>query len=385
MVRIAYILTPIEFGGAEKVSFTFLKNVNRERYDIHLILLIRPWEKDNTFINLIKNDNYSITKIPVAKRPLSEGRDYLRVVRCVVHLYHILSKGSFDVVHSHGYFADIISAVACKLLRIPHISTCHGFIANDNNLRIYNMLDKFMLRSCDKIIAVSSGIMNDLVKNGINSSRISVIQNSVQCPHGERQFEDHRTEKRSFLSIDKNMFLIGFVGRLSEEKGVNYLIEAGSVLKQITETFKIVILGDGPNNIELKNLTKSKGLDNEIIFSGFQDDIDKWLAAFDVFVLPSLTEGTPMALLEAMSMGIPVIASAVGGVPDIVNNGVNGFLVEPGDYRELCEKIALLKNNPALREKMASEAVRTIKERFDVNAWCRKIESEYDSLLQKKL
>ena len=349
------------------------------------MLLIRPWEKDNTFINLIKNDNYPITKIPVAKRSPSEGRDYLRVARCVVHLYRILSKGSFDVVHSHGYFADIITVLACKLLRIPHISTCHGFIANDKNLIIYNILDKLMLRYCDKIIAVSSGIMNELVKNGINASRISVIKNAVQCTHGEKQIEDHRTEKRSFLSIDKNMFLIGFVGRLSEEKGVNYLIEAGSVLKQSAETFKIVILGDGPKKTELNYLTKSKGLDNEINFTGFQEDIEKWLPAFDVFVLPSLTEGTPMALLEAMSMGIPVIASAVGGVPGIVKNGVNGFLVEPGDYSGLCEKITLLKNDPALREKMASEAVKTIKEGFDVNAWCRKIECEYDSLLQKEL
>jgi glycosyltransferase involved in cell wall biosynthesis len=227
--------------------------------------------------------------------------------------------------------------------------------------------------------------MNELVTNGINSSRISVIQNAIQCTHGEKQIGDHRTEKRSFLSIDKNMFVIGYVGRLSEEKGVNYLIEAASILKQLAATFKIIILGDGPKKIELEYLTKSKGLDNEIIFAGFQDDIDKWLTAIDVFVLPSLTEGTPMALLEAMSMGIPVIASAVGGVPGIVKNRVNGFLIDPGDYSGLCDKITLLKNNPALREKMASEAVKTIKERFDVNAWCGKIESEYESLLQKEL
>ncbi len=384
MVKIAYILTPIEFGGLEKVSLTFLKNVNREQYDIHLILLIRPWEEDNTFINFIKSYDFSITTIPVARWSPTERRDYLRVARCVVYLYRILSKGSFDVVHSHGYFADIITALACKFLKIPHISTCHGFIANDKNLKIYNILDRFMLRSCGRIIAVSSGIMSELVRNGINASRVTVIQNAVDCSDKDKQIDENRIEKRNFLSIDKNKFLIGYVGRLSEEKGVNYLIEAASMLKQLNETFNLVILGDGPKKSELCSQANSKGLDNEIIFTGFQKDIDRWLPALDVFVLPSLTEGTPMALLEAMSMGIPVIASAVGGVPGIIKNGVNGFLLDPGDYKGLSETITLLINDPPLRKKLAAEGVHTIKEMFDVNKWCRKIESEYNSLLRKE-
>lgn len=382
MVRIAYILTPIEFGGAEKVNVTFLQNVNRNRYDIHLILLIRPWEKDNTFIDIINNDNFFVTKIPVAKKNPSEGKDYLRVARCVIYLHKILSKSSYDVVHSHGYFADIISAMPSKLLNIPHMSTCHGFIANDKNLKIYNKFDKYVLRSCKKVIAVSSVIRDELVSNGVKQSKIRVIQNAIECKYNDHQLKKHRVDKRRYLSIEEKEYLIGFVGRLSDEKGVNYLIEAASMLKKISIDFKIAIVGDGQKKNELISLANSKGLDSEIIFAGFQKDIEKWIPAFDVFVLPSLTEGTPMALLEAMSMGVPVIASAVGGVPSVLDHEVNGLLVEPGDSKALYKNIKRLLYDPLLRKKLVYEAISTIVERFDSSVWCRTIENEYDSLLQ---
>lgn len=381
MIKIAYLLTPVQFGGSEKVNLTFLRNVNRERFDLHPILLVRPWEKDNLFIRKVEEANYSIHKIPVALNPRSEGRDYFRVARCVLHLYRILSRGSFHLVHTHGYFADIIGTPVCKFLKIPYLSTCHGFISNDRNLKTYNRLDRLALQFCEKVITVSEEIKNDLLRNGIKESRIVVIQNAVQNSYKEEELAHQRIEKRRFLSIEKDEFVIGYVGRLSEEKGVHYLIEAGSVMKESSEPFKIVIIGDGPRRKELQAQAKSKGLEKEVILAGFQNDVEEWFSVFDAFVLPSLTEGTPMALLEAMSAGIPPIASAVGGIPKVVEDGVNGFLVAPGDFRAISEKVIALKKNPGLQKKIALEAINLIRNRFDVHEWCRKIEAQYNELL----
>jgi len=182
----------------------------------------------------------------------------------------------------------------------------------------------------------------------------------------------------------ENEYIVGYVGRLSEEKGLQYLIEAGLLLKGQGEAFKILIIGDGSKRKELEDLAKGKGLENEIIFTGFQNDVEKWLPALDVFVLPSLTEGTPMALLEAMSAGIPPIASAVGGIPKVVEDGVNGFLVAPGDFRMISEKVMALKKNPDHRKRMASESVKLIKNRFGLHEWSRQIEAQYDILLNMK-
>jgi glycosyltransferase involved in cell wall biosynthesis len=380
--KVAYIFTPIEFGGSERVNLLFLKNVDRTQFEINPILLIRPWEQENIFIRKLEEDKYTINTIPVALRKLNEGRDYFRVVRCVLYVYRILSNAHFDLVHTHGYFADIIAAPVCKILSIPQMATCHGFISNDNNLKVYNKIDKLMLRLCSRIITVSTEIKNDLVKGGIDQSKIIVIQNAIQSFLGKKEIDNSRIGKRRDLSVRENEFTIGYLGRLSEEKGVNYLIEAGYILKEKGEDFKIIIIGDGPKRKELEDLTRSKGLKQQVVFTGFQNDIEEWLSAMDCLVLPSLTEGTPMAILEAMSLGVPIIASAVGGIPSVVENGVNGLLVAPGDYRELSEKILLIIKNKTLRFEMAMKGVNIIKKRFDVHEWCHKIESQYDSVLE---
>ena len=118
------------------------------------------------------------------------------------------------------------------------------------------------------------------------------------------------------------------------------------------------------------------------MFAGFQPDILEWLPAVDILVLPSLTEGTPMAVLEAMSIGVPIVASAVGGLPDFIETGVNGLLVNPGDVSALAGSMVTLKSDTALRERIAAEALKTIKDRFGIHDWCRKIEGQYDSLAQ---
>jgi glycosyltransferase involved in cell wall biosynthesis len=377
MLKIAYVLTPIQFGGAEKVNLNFLKNVDRNQYDVYPILLIRPWEDYNFFSKQVEETDYRIYKIPIAKKPLSEGRDYFRILRCIRNLYSILSMDSFHLIHSHGYFADIIGTPVSRILKIPHLSTCHGFISNEKNLRVYTWLDKFSLRFCKKIIAVSEEIKSDLVRSGIAESSIVVIQNAVQNSYHVGFYENERLRRRQLLQIGKDEFVIGYVGRLSEEKGVRYLIEAGLILKGKGIPFRIIVVGDGPERKVLEDLAKGKDLGERIIFVGFQGDAENWMTAMDVFVLPSLTEGTPMALLEAMACGIPVVASSVGGVPRVVVSGNNGILVAPRKSEEIADAVKGLYETEGLRETLAEEAKRTIRSEFYIDGWVRKIEAEY--------
>ena len=378
MIKIAYIVTPIEFGGAEKVNLTFLRNVDRTRFEIQLIVLIRPWEENNV-VNELEKEKYIIHKIPVAMRPRNSGHDYIRIIRCFRMLYSILTSNPFDLVHSHGYFADIIGAPAAKVLKISHISTCHGFISNDRNLVLYNRLDQIALRFSDKIIAVSEQIKDDLKRSGIRKSKISVIQNAVQTIHKAENYEENRRKKRLALAIKDEEFIVGYVGRLSDEKGVQYLIEAGMLLME-TGPCKILIIGDGPKRKELEDMVKMKGLEGNIIFTGFQTNIEEWMPSLDIFVLPSLTEGTPMALLEAMSFGIPVVATRVGGVPRVIENGINGILVNSSDSKAIAENLKILFHDPFLRKRIAKEAVDVVEKKHNIDDWCREIETQYKLL-----
>lgn len=384
MIKIAYIVTPIEFGGAEKVNLTFLRKVDRTRFEIQLIVLIRPWEENNVVVNELEKEKYVIHKIPVAMRPRNSGRDYIRIIRCFRMLYSILTSNSFDLVHSHGYFADIIGAPAAKVLKISHISTCHGFISNDRNLVLYNRLDRIALRFSDKIIAVSEQIKDDLERSGIRKSKISVIQNAVQTTHKAENYEENRRKKRLDLIIKDEEFIVGYVGRLSEEKGVRYLIEAGMLLMETGMPCKILIIGDGPKTKELEDMVKMKGFEGKIIFTGFQTNVDEWMPALDIFVLPSLTEGTPMALLEAMAFGLPVVASDVGGIPEIIDSGENGILVPAANPDKIEEAISTICKDNYFRTKLSEMAKKTIRSKFNINEWVKKIESVYVETISKR-
>jgi glycosyltransferase involved in cell wall biosynthesis len=141
-------------------------------------------------------------------------------------------------------------------------------------------------------------------------------------------------------------------------------------------------MGDGPEKECLSSMVKKAGLDRDVLFTGFLENSEEWLPALDIFVLPSLTEGTPMALLEAMAMGIPVIASAVGGVPDVIEDGINGFLVPPGESRAIHERIMLLIDKPDQMKRLSRAGKETVNSRYNVRDWCRRIEQMYDSLAE---
>ena len=386
-IKVAYILTPITFGGAEKVSLNFLRHVDRGRFDIKPILLTRPWEEEPYFARETQRLGYEYETVPVACRPRSNGRDRLRLPRIVYRFYCILKNKSFDVVHTHGYFADICALPVARSLGIRTHSTSHGYIAGDNKLRVYNVLDKYALRLCGRIIAVSDGIKDELVRSGIKQDKVTVIPNAVASSIGEDELLAGRHEKRLSLGIAPDDFVVGYLGRLSKEKGLHYLIQAIAELRDQMVTVKLLIVGDGPERHALEQMVKDKELDSCVIFAGFQDDIENWLSVFDVFVLPSLTEGTPMALLEAMATGVPVIATKVGGVPKVVNNQENGLLVPSGDHQAIINGLNMLKNNPELRARLAKAGTDTIKANYSVDMWCRKIEKVYsgDKLLTSKI
>lgn len=376
-IRIAYVLTPITFGGAEKVSLNFLRTVDRNRFDIHVAILTRPWDDESYFSCEIRQLGYDYETIPVAYKP--DG-DFLRIPRVVWRLRSLLKNGVFSFAHTHGYFADICGQLAARMIGLKGVSTCHGFITNDKKLQIYNRLDMYALRLCQTVIAVSEGIKAELINSGIKESRISVIQNSVNSALSERELQDRRIETRQSLCIAPDEYVVGYLGRLSKEKGLNFLVEAASELRFAGVPVRLLIVGDGQERSALEQLSRDRGIENLTIFTGFQKDIENWLPAFDVFTLTSLTEGTPMALLEAMSMGVPVIATAVGGVPNVVTDGVNGLLVPAGDYKALANKIQMLKDNKVLKGNLVAEGLNSIKEKFGIHSWCRKIETLYDGI-----
>ncbi len=385
-IRLCYVLTPIEFGGLEKVSLTFLQNIDRDRFDIDLVVLIRPWEGEGIFVKKIEKEGYPIFRIPVALYPRNKGEDYFRVLRAFHNLFSFLKQKSFDLVHAHGYFADIIGLPAARLLRIPFISTCHGWISNDIKLKAYDELDFFILHFADKIIAVSENIKKLLIEHGIKERKIEVIYNATGFKIDADVSKKNRLAKRSSLNINNNECVLGYVGRLSPEKGLAYLIEAISILLNSGISLKLLLIGDGSQRNELESIVKKKSLTSSVIFTGFQNDIENWIPAMDIFILPSLTEGSPISILEAMAYGIPVIASAVGGVSELIESWKDGILVMPCKPDEIAKAVIALHVDIVLRNKIAEAGQDKLRLKYDIKNWINRIQSQYlDVIAQHKL
>ena len=379
--KVAYILTPISFGGSERVSLNYLKRADRESFDLYPILLIRPWEQDPFFAREISNLGYSCVKIPVAMRA---SRDPLRVLRAFTKIFVYARANSFDLIHTHGYFADICCLPVARLLKVPCISTCHGYINTDAKLRLYNRLDMVALRLSRRVFCVSSEIRNLLIECGIPVHNIRVMANAVEVKGEGERVKTLREITRKVFGVHDTEILLGFSGRLSVEKGIPVLLEALAELIHEGLPVKLMIIGDGPERSNINNSVASKGLKEHVIFTGFREDAQELLPALDFFILPSLTEGTPMALLEAMSWGLPVVATAVGEIPSIISTGKNGILVAPGKADEIVHAIKKLQKNHELRKHISCAAFATIESRFGLTQWVQEVERNYLELINNK-
>lgn len=362
-----------DFGGAEKVVLSLINNINPGQYELVPIVFTAPGMINNIFLQRLKACEKQCHIIPVNKYKLK----YINPLANMIEAYRLFKKHKFDLVHTHGYRADVLGITLSKLTGTPVISTCHGFISTDAHLRFYNRLDRFILRYADRITAVSDEMKKNLMRNGIKESRIAMIQNAVEKNSNEELFVQNRQKKRKLLDIQETGIAVGYIGRLSEEKGVKYLLEAHRLLIESAVPAKLLIIGEGPQRKDLEDSVRKAGIEGSVIFAGFKNDIENWLPAMDVFVLPSLTEGTPMSLLEAMALGIPVIASAVGGVPQVINPEKNGILVQPEKPEEIKNAIQVLSRNKTLRNSISKGAQETMESKYDLKKWINKIETEY--------
>ncbi len=381
--NVAYLMTPIEFGGAEQVNLTFLKHVDRNKFRISPILLVRPWEEENLFIRELREFGYPLCKVPVALKKRGEGKDYLRIARCYRLIHSFLRGNRFDLLHTHGYFADIVGIPTAKMLGIPSITTCHGFIMNDINLKLYINLDIFVLRFADKVIAVSSEIRNDLMKSGIKESSIGLIQNAVDGEYDTIPDKNKGSAARQAFNIREQDFVLGYTGRLSKEKGLVHLIEAAAMLDSLGIPVRVLLIGEGPERKRLENLAGEKNIGTKVHFTGFQSNVNNWLPALDAFVLPSLTEGTPMSLLEAMASGVPSIATSVGGIPGVIRHREDGILVAPGCPEEIKKAALMLYTDQSLRNSISLAGRIKVKSNHNVGDWTRRLEAEYLRVLKK--
>jgi succinoglycan biosynthesis protein ExoA len=286
-------------------------------------------------------------------------------------LASFLRREKIQLLCTHGYKANTFGALAKRLAGVPHITFCRGWTAETSLIRAFELLDRRLLRFADHVVCVSEAQAEQLGSNSQIRPKISVVQNAM-LQNLPSVPEKNRELCRAQLGFASDARLIGAVGRLSVEKGQRFLVEASSELVREFPDVKAVLLGEGRERANLESQVKKLGLEEAVRIPGFQTDIATWIGALDVMVNCSLTEGLPNVVLEALAIGTPVVASAVGGVPELIKDRETGLLVPPADSAALACGVASLLRDPRLASSLSSAGQSWVRTKFSA---CRQRES----------
>jgi glycosyltransferase involved in cell wall biosynthesis len=331
----------------------------------HVAAVLEPGDSDNhPFVSRLSTLGVPVTIIEVGAR--SYRAEYRALSRLITGL-------TPQIVHTHGYRADVIGGLAARSLGTPAISTIHGFTGGGLKNLAYERIQRFAIKRADAVIAVSAPLASHLARAGIARDRIHCI------PNGYKRSADvvDRSLARQRLGITGNRRTVGWVGRLSMEKGADVMLEA---LALTDDTWHLSMIGVGPEADPLRRLAKTLGIEERVTWHGVVEDAGTLLSAFDAFVISSRTEGTPITLLEAMDAGIPIVATTVGGVPDVVT-AADAILVPPEEPASIARALADLRENPAAAAKRSTLATERVRAFFGHTAWVDAVNAVYGIVL----
>ena len=373
-INIMHLRSTRMIFGAEAIVLNLCRGLNGFHFNCIITCFQDPRIKNIELIKEAKKFKIQ-TEIIKLRNPFD--------IRAIFLLRKLINKYQINILHCHDYKSDVIGFLTSKFCRIKLVSTYHGWTSANIKVKLYEFFDSIVIKRFDKIIAVSIESMKFLKRVGIPEDKITVIKNAIDLDYFQTRKSTDDIKK--FLKIPRDCQVVGCVGRLTPEKGHEYFIKAiPKILKSVPNTF-FLITGSGFLEERLKNLTVSLGINKNVIFTGRckREDMKELYSLIDIFVLPSLKETAGLAIMEAMSMGIPVVATKVDGPLSIVEDGKTGMLVPPMDSDAIAEKVIVLLRDTNKARKLAFTARNYAKKEFSLSKMIRDTEIVYKEVLEK--
>ena len=381
MVRVLHVHTLPVISGSGLNTYLTMKGLDKTTFKTDLACA--PGGK---LIPLVRRENLKVVTFKNLVQPLHPLKDAL----ATLSLASFMKKNPYHVVHTHNSKAGFVGRLSAKLAGVPVIvHTVHGFSFHDKEPTwrqgLFRNAERLASHWCDCMIFISQPLMDWALKERITDQKKMVkIYSGIELERFTPVPEDETKRLRKQWGLGEQDAVVGIVSKLWEGKGHALLIEAFREIRKKKKGVRLVIVGEGYLLKGLKDLVDHYGLNDGVVFTGFQSEVAPILATFDVAVLPSLFEGMGRVLVEAMAMEKPVVASRVGGIPDLVEHGVNGYLVSPGNAKELEHAIFTILDDPSLATRMGKEGRKRISNRFSAATMVNSIEQVYRELLARK-
>jgi glycosyltransferase involved in cell wall biosynthesis len=386
-VKILRVIARLNMGGPA-LHVAYLTAGLRERgYDTTLVAgSLARGEDSMAFV--AEGRGVEVVRIDELGREISPLRDLAATLR----LARLIRRERPDILHTHTAKAGTVGRVAALLAgrRRPPIvvHTFHGHVLRGyfGPLRslVFRLLERWLAAHTTALIAVSPQVRDDLVDLHVAPrERFAVIRLGIELDERVKGAQDGRLESRRYLGIPPDRFAVGWIGRMTAVKRTDDVLLAFKRLRDEGVDAVLCLVGDGPDRLQLERRAHELGVMRDTLFLGYQEDVAPFYAAFDALVLPSSNEGTPVSAIEALAAGRPVVATRVGGVPDVVEEGKDGFLVEPGATEELADRLGQLARDPALREQMGRAGRERVLPRYAVDRLVDDVDRLYRSLLSE--
>lgn len=289
--------------------------------------------------------------------------------------------GGFDLLHTHDPKSNLVGLLAARQARVPTVATVHLHDTCTPRGRMFRVLDLQTLRFFPKIIAVSRAVREELVAAHLPAERIQVVHNGVDVARFAKGAADRAAIWRERQGGGQGGTIISTVGRLTPQKGIHTFLQAARLIIQKQPNVRFWVVGSGPLRGDLEAVARSLGIDAAVQFLGHQRDIPAIVAASDILAVPSVREGLPMVVLEALALARPVVASAVGGISEIIEDGVSGWLIPPEQPAVLAERILHLVNHPEEGQSAGARGRVRVLSRFAAHEAARELASSYTGLL----
>jgi glycosyltransferase involved in cell wall biosynthesis len=373
--RNVFLIDALGMGGAENLMVSFLNHFDRTHFETRVCVL--GVRQGNPIAGQIEELGYPVDMVPISR---------LRDATAMPRLLHYLREQEVDILHTQLEHANTLGNLVAALQGIPSVCTLHTFDdppRGTSKYWRYQLMWWSLRANCDRVLAVSEGTRQHHIRvGGLPPDKIVTMYNGIDLTRFARTPAD-RSRMRSALGIPPDATVLMTVAVLRQPKGIQYMLDALPAVLESAPDVYYLLVGGGPYEAELKALAAERGVTDRVVFTGMRQDVPDLLAAGDVFVFPTLGDALPTVLAEAMASRLPIVACEIGGVPEMVEDGVNGLLVPSADAARLAEACIRLAGDPARREEMGRAGYAIAQQRFEVHAQVDNLVNLYFELLNQ--
>ncbi|HVG21606.1 MAG TPA: glycosyltransferase [Blastocatellia bacterium] len=391
--RVLHLITSFEAGGTERQAVELLKRLDREQFEVRLAAIRNEGPFYKEIASLFPN-------VPEFRLTSFYNRN---AIRQMARLKQLILSERINIIHAHGFYDSLFASMAGRLVGVPVIASQRHLKLSDR--RVHRLGTRAIHRLADRIVVNSEAIRRTIIESGSASAeKIVVIRNGLRpisddpaaasfglspqrqdcwdCGEMRRNVRDSLCRE---LGLDPRAKLVGMVARLAPVKGHSFFIRAAARIAREEADVHFVLVGDGPLRREIEDELLRSEIAHRVHVLGNRQDARLLVLAFDVAVLASLNEGLPNAVMEAMSAGVPTVATAVGGTVELIADGETGYLVPPADAEALAARITFALKNEAASAAVAQRAREFITSRFSMQQMVRSVEKLYDEVMRERI